>query len=94
MAVENLFGVFDEKIEELMDFLEPFDLDGTREKSSHVSSSRALVLREHLQESEFDAIMIANLKRAALVELTTMEAVQEIDKCKDVVAYLRRSALN
>lgn len=61
-----LFGVDDEHIQELILFLHPLDLGGSREKPSYVSPSAVPALLEYLQPSDLDSNLMVDLKRAAL----------------------------
>ncbi|KAK3917303.1 Transposable element Hobo transposase, partial [Frankliniella fusca] len=81
-------------IQELIDFLWPFDLDGCRGDSPQMTYSRYEgKIKPHLRESPNDSEMIGELKNAARRELTAMQVLRTIDKCKEAVAYLKRSGL-
>ncbi|KAK3926309.1 Transposable element Hobo transposase [Frankliniella fusca] len=52
-------------VEELVDFLWPFDLDGSREASPQITLAKFKKLEPHLQADESDSYMIVNLLEEA-----------------------------
>lgn len=81
------------EIDSLVAFLDPFDLAGSRPKNPSISSRVLDSLYLHVAPDDADSSMIAAMKKVAKEELTIMDAVREIDACKELVAYMNRSGL-
>ena len=52
-----------ESVKELLAFLRPFDLGGTREKSAQMTSGRYNTLQAHISPSASDSPTISALKQ-------------------------------
>jgi hypothetical protein len=81
-------------VEALMEFLSPFDLDGSREKNPELSVSRYGFIQKHLEIQDNDSPMIRTLKQVSLVELEVMEGIVAIEQCKSLVTFLKQSNLS
>ena len=81
-------------VSDLIQFLDPFDLGGSRETPADISSHRFESLMVHCAFKPDDSAMVQSLKAVAQVELAPLKAVQEIDKCKGLVTYLNQAGLN
>lgn len=93
-----LIGIDSAEIKELAEFLEPFDCaSARREKSSNVTSGKVPSLIKHLEQADADSMCmmdISALKQQGMQEVIIMEAVSTIERCKVVVAYLKRAGHN
>ncbi|XP_052125546.1 uncharacterized protein LOC113215437 isoform X2 [Frankliniella occidentalis] len=82
-----------EDITDLIRFLGPFDLDGSREKSASVTPSRIPALLHHCALDPDDSGMMISLKDTARDECTILRALEAIEGCKQVVGYFNKSGL-
>lgn len=92
-APQMLSAVSQKDVEDLAVFVTPFDLDGSREKKTQISPAKYMELSNHLSPDGSDSPMISKLKVAGAKELTILKAVVNIDLCKEIVTYLKRSKL-
>lgn len=98
LQVDNLLGdkvpVTDTslaKLHELINFVQPLDVQGSREKSVNISSRSLSAPNLHFAHDDGDSHMIDRLKAAASSELLIMEAVQVKEQCKELSTFLSKT---
>ena len=84
----------DEDVHDLIEFLFPFDLEGTREKPAEMSVEKYPVILKHLSIKPEDSEMISALKTGAVAELEIMEGLVTVEHCKSLVTYLKQTLLS
>ena len=83
-----------EWLDAVLEFLAPFDFDGSREKSSSVTTQQWHVLLHHCQVNADDMDCIATMKEALSTELGVLSIVSLVQNCKQLVTFLRTSGLD
>ncbi|KAK3913072.1 Transposable element Hobo transposase, partial [Frankliniella fusca] len=83
--------IYNDDVKSILVILGPLDIGGDREKSPSVTTAAWPALQDHVEPDMDDSPMILAMKDRLRAELVRMEAVSLIERCKDLVAFFKRS---